>query len=174
MWRVSLYWRSVADLRNYLKEQLPDYMAPSVFMPLERLPLTSNGKIDRRALPAPSRDSVVRTMEYVAPRDEVEEEVARIWSEVLGVQKVGVNDDFFELGGHSLLATQVVSRIRSAFRIELPLRTLFEETTVGALAAAISHVQIEQQEREDAELLDQLEQYSEDEVQAMLSEMSMS
>ena len=165
---------SVADLRNYLKEQLPDYMVPSVFMPLERLPLTSNGKIDRRALPAPSRDSVVRTMEYVAPRDEVEEEVARIWSEVLGVQKVGVNDDFFELGGHSLLATQVVSRIRSAFRIELPLRTLFEETTVGALAAAISHVQIEQQEREDAELLDQLEQYSEDEVQAMLSEMSMS
>src|SRR6185503_9442831 len=165
---------SVADLRNYLKEQLPDYMVPSVFMPLERLPLTSNGKIDRRALPAPSRDSVVRTMEYVAPRDEVEEEVARIWSEVLGVQKVGVHDDFFELGGHSLLATQVVSRIRGAFRIELPLRTLFEETTVGTLAAAISHVQIEQQEREDAELLDQLEQYSEDEVQAMLSEMSMS
>jgi len=153
---------------------LPDYMVPSVFMPLERLPLTSNGKIDRRALPAPSRDSVARTMEYVAPRDEVEEEVARIWSEVLGVQKVGVNDDFFELGGHSLLATQVVSRIRGAFRIELPLRTLFEETTVGTLAAAISHVQIEQQEREDAKLLDQLEQYSEDEVQAMLSEMSMS
>jgi amino acid adenylation domain-containing protein/FkbM family methyltransferase len=164
---------NIAELRSYLKERLPDYMVPSVFMPMEQLPLTPNGKIDRRALPAPSRDELVRVMDYVAPRDEVEEELARIWGEVLRVEKVGVNDDFFELGGHSLLATQVVSRIRSAFEIELPLRTLFEEQTIASLAAAISQMQFEEQAREDAKLLDQLEQFSEEEVQAMLSEMSI-
>ena len=93
------------ELRSYLKEQLPDYMVPSVFMPLSRLPLTTNGRIARRELPAPSRDALVRVRAYAAPRDEVEAEVARIWSEVLGIEKAGVNDDFFELGGHSLLAT---------------------------------------------------------------------
>jgi amino acid adenylation domain-containing protein/FkbM family methyltransferase len=159
------------ELRTYLQEQLPDYMVPSMFMPLSQLPLTANGKIDRRALPAPSRDTLVRVRDYVAPRDEVEAEVARIWSEVLGVEKAGVNDDFFELGGHSLLATQVVSRIRKSFQIEFPLRTLFEQTTIASLAAAIGQMQFEEEERADAELLVQLEQFSEEEVQAMLSGM---
>jgi amino acid adenylation domain-containing protein/FkbM family methyltransferase len=164
---------NLTDLRSYLKEQLPDYMIPSVFMPLERLPQTPNGKIDRRALPTPGHDEFVRVMDYVAPRDLNEEELARIWSEVLGVEKIGVDDDFFELGGHSLLATQVVSRIRRAFQIELPLKTLFEQTTVATLSNAIAQMQREEQEHQDAELLDQLEQISEAEVQAMLNEMSI-
>jgi acyl carrier protein len=99
--------------------------------------------------------------------------VARIWAEVLGIAKAGVNDDFFELGGHSLLATQVVSRIRKSFQIELPLRTLFEQTTLASLATAIGQMQFAEQERADAELLAQLEQYSEEEVQAMLSAMAI-
>jgi len=162
------------ELRGYLKEQLPDYMVPSVFMPLARLPLTANGKIDRRALPAPSREALVRVREYVAPRDEVEAEVAQIWSEVLGIEKAGVTDDFFELGGHSLLATQVVSRIRKSFEIEVPLRMLFEQTTIATLSTAIAQMQRDEEERADAELLAQLEQFSEAQVQTMLTEMSIS
>ena len=103
---------------------------------LEALPLTSNGKVDRKALPAPD-GALVATAEYVAPRTATEQRLASVWSEVLRVERVGIHDNFFALGGHSLLATQVVARIRSAFGVELPLRALFEAPTLEALARAI-------------------------------------
>jgi len=128
---------TVSDLHSYVKERLPEYMVPSAFVLLERLPLTSNGKIDRRALPAPSGLRPEFTHEYVAPRTVIELEVAKIWTTVLGVERVGIHDNFFELGGHSLLATQVVTRLRDTLKSELPLRHIFEYPTVQALATTI-------------------------------------
>jgi len=122
-------------LREYLKERLPDYMMPSAFVVLDKLPLNANGKIDRRSLPAPEEVSSARA--YVPPSSATEKVVAGIWEEVLQVKQVGVQDDFFKLGGHSLLATQVVSRVREHFKVEVSLRTLFEKPTVSALAEAV-------------------------------------
>jgi amino acid adenylation domain-containing protein/non-ribosomal peptide synthase protein (TIGR01720 family) len=124
------------SLRAFLKERLPEHMAPSAFVHLETLPLTRNGKVDRKALPTPdARPSLTR--ELVAPRDTVEHTLASIWAEVLRLERVGIHDNFFELGGHSLLATQAISRIRSAFGVELPLRDLFDAPTVAALGARV-------------------------------------
>jgi acyl carrier protein len=122
-------------LREYLKERLPDYMMPSAFVVLDKLPLNANGKIDRQSLPAPEDLSSARA--YVPPGSATEKVVAGIWEEVLQVKQVGVQDDFFKLGGHSLLATQVVSRVREHFKVEVSLRTLFEKPTVSALAEAV-------------------------------------
>jgi non-ribosomal peptide synthetase component F/acyl carrier protein len=123
-------------LRNYLRERLPHYMVPSAYVVLESLPLTANGKVDRRALPAPEQGSLALA-EYVAPRTQIEELLCELWAGVLKVARVSVVDNFFELGGHSLLATQLVSRIRETFQIDLPLRRLFESPTVSALADAL-------------------------------------
>jgi acyl carrier protein len=124
-------------LRDYLRQQLPAYMVPSLFMPLAALPLTINGKIDRKALPACSVDRPELGQAYVAPRSEVESALASIVAEVLGIARVGVHDDFFALGGHSLLATQVVSRIRSKLAVTLPLRELFQAPTVAQIAPLV-------------------------------------
>ncbi|MBW4500877.1 MAG: amino acid adenylation domain-containing protein [Scytonema hyalinum WJT4-NPBG1] len=128
------------EMRRFLAEKLPRYMVPSAFVMLEMLPLTPNGKVDRRALRAP--DIAKRQIEaaFVAPHDPVEEVVAGIWVQVLGVEQVGIYDNFFDLGGHSLLATQVLSRIRHTFQIDLPLRRLFELPTVAGLAKSIQEV----------------------------------
>jgi len=130
-----------AALRSKLAQSLPEYMLPSAFVPLERFPLTPNGKIDRKALPAP--DTTRSEVGYLAPRNPAEEQLAHIWAEVLKRDKVGAHDNFFELGGHSLLATQVVSRIRQAFDAELPLRTLFQTPTIADLAEQIQTLQHE-------------------------------
>ncbi|HVF48580.1 MAG TPA: amino acid adenylation domain-containing protein, partial [Pyrinomonadaceae bacterium] len=127
----------VDELRTHLRESLPAYMVPSAFVTLAEFPLTANGKIDRRALPAPGASVEERPETYVAPRNAVEEALARIVSEVLGVEHVGVCDNFFELGGHSLLATQVVSRVREAFQLNLPLRQFFETPVIAELAVWI-------------------------------------
>jgi acyl carrier protein len=113
-------------------------MIPAAFVSLDKLPLSPNGKVDRKALPAPERGTDEGTTSKIAPRNPIEEVVASIWSEVLQCQQLGVHQDFFELGGHSLLATQVVSRVRQAFRIELPLRVLFEAPTIASLAQRVA------------------------------------
>ncbi len=137
-----------SELCRFLKKKLPDYMVPSAFVSLEAMPLTPNGKIDRRALPVPDQGSRSELEGiFVAPRTPVEEEMARIWAEVLGIKQIGVHDNFFELGGHSLLATQLISRLREAFQVELPLRDLFEAPTVADQTLAIEKSQVKQKDR---------------------------
>ncbi|WP_141333042.1 non-ribosomal peptide synthetase, partial [Myxococcus sp. AB025B] len=123
-----------AALRAFLKQRLPEFMLPSFLIPLAAFPLTANAKLDRKALPAPD---TLASSTFVAPRNPTEELLAAIWADVLRLDKVSVADDFFELGGHSLLATQVVSRVRRAFEVELPLRALFEASSISALATRI-------------------------------------
>ncbi len=127
-------------LRQFLQHKLPGYMIPKTLAVLESLPLTPNGKVDRAVLLKIDAQTGDRPENYVAPRTEVEQVVARIWAQVLGKQQVSVCDNFFELGGHSLLATQLISRIRDAFQIELSVRNLFESPTAASLAKYIETV----------------------------------
>ena len=124
------------ELRLAVRERLPEYMVPSVFVPLERLPLSPNGKVDRGALPAPAAAARVRSAAYVAPRNPTEEVLAAIWGEVLGVARIGIHDDLFALGAHSLAAMRVAARLREAMGVELPLAVLFANATVASLARA--------------------------------------
>jgi amino acid adenylation domain-containing protein len=128
------------EVRKHLRQKLPEYMIPSVLVLVDALPLTPNGKIDRNALPAPDQNESETGQSYTAPRTPVERTVAGIWAEVLKIAKVGIHDNFFELGGHSLLATQVVSRMRNAFAIDLPLRLMFEAPTVAEIAANLTGI----------------------------------
>ncbi|MEP6743434.1 MAG: amino acid adenylation domain-containing protein, partial [bacterium] len=125
------------ELRAFLRRKLPDYMVPSAFVALESLPLTASGKVDRLALPVPDNNQLESRERYVAPRTPIEDVLATIWADTLGVARVGINDDFFALGGHSLLVARIVARVREAMRIELPMRTLFEASTVSALAREV-------------------------------------
>jgi amino acid adenylation domain-containing protein len=131
---------SGSALRSHLQGRLPDFMLPASFVILPALPLTPNGKLDRRALPVPKCDRPEFEEGYMAPRTLIEEVLAGIWAEVLGLERVGIHDNFFELGGHSLLVTRITSRARDAFGIELPLRRLFETTTLAELAAGIEEL----------------------------------
>jgi amino acid adenylation domain-containing protein len=124
----------VSVLRGFLKEKLPEYMIPSAFVFLDSLPLTANGKVDRQALPAPGPSRPDLETAFIEPRTPTEELLAKVWAELLRLEKVGIHDNFFELGGHSLLATQVTSRMRAVFGIEMPLRSLFEHPTIAGLA----------------------------------------
>jgi non-ribosomal peptide synthetase component F/acyl carrier protein len=125
------------DLRQHAREKLPEYMVPASIMLLDQIPLTSDGKVNRRALPEPQLGQRDTSEEFIAPRTPVEEVLAGIWSEVLGLERIGINDNFFHLGGHSLLATRVIARLRDAFGTPFPLRKIFEEPTVAALAEAL-------------------------------------
>ena len=160
---------SISELRDFLKEKLPDYMVPSAFVVLERLPLSPNGKVDRRALPAPKQYHL-SMKEFVAPRSAAEEVVAEIWSEVLRVELIGVRDNFFELGGHSLLATQVVSRVRKALQANLSLRSLFLMPTVEGMVNEVERVLGDPHVTEEIALtFKELNQLSEDEVKSILA-----
>ncbi|WP_344596106.1 amino acid adenylation domain-containing protein [Actinomadura vinacea] len=128
----------LSELRAFLRASLPDHMVPSVFTELAALPLTRNGKIDRAALPAPDESRLGSRARFVEPRTEVERVLAGIWAEVLGLARVGVEDDFFELGGHSLLATRMVSRIRDELGVEIPVGAIFDRPTVAANALAVT------------------------------------
>jgi amino acid adenylation domain-containing protein len=128
----------VGELRRELREKLPEYMVPSQFVRMEKLPLTANGKIDRRALPEPEAEATAAPA-YVEARTPVEEIVVGIWQEVLGLKRVGVYDNFFELGGHSLLATRIISRVRKSLAVDLPLRTIFESPTIAELSENIAN-----------------------------------
>jgi hypothetical protein len=126
-------------VRQFLRERLPEYMVPSAFVLLDALPLNPNGKVDRKALPAPDMTGLSSGEAYVAPRTPVEEILAGIWGRLLGVTRAGIHDDFFALGGHSLLATQLLSRLREALQVELPLRSLFDAPTLAGMAAAVEN-----------------------------------
>jgi len=158
-----------SEVREYLTRILPDYMVPSGYVWLEEMPVTSNGKLDRKALPETNGEVAARDKEYEAPRGLVEETLAGIWSEVLGVEKVSIHDNFFELGGHSLLLTQVASRIRATFSLDLPLRILFDTPNLKQLAVAIAAEQlIEADSTDTADLLEELQRLSSEEVREML------
>jgi amino acid adenylation domain-containing protein len=158
------------QLREFLKEKLPEYMLPASFMLLDELPLTATGKIDRNALPV-SEAGVEAEDSPLAPRTAVEEVLARIFAGVLSLERVGINDNFFEAGGHSLLATQVASRVREAFQMEMALRKIFEEPTVAGLAEALLEEEGERMRVErTAELLLKLSQLSDDEADSLLEE----
>ncbi|HWK51267.1 MAG TPA: phosphopantetheine-binding protein, partial [Steroidobacter sp.] len=141
-------------LQRALRERLPEYMVPSHWLLLERLPLNANGKVDRKALPAPAFGRLMST--YVAPRSELERTLADIWRDVLAAERVGVNDDFFQLGGHSLLATQIVSRAQFVLQRSVPLRAMFECRTVQELAEYIESLQGEVVTEHKASRLDEL------------------
>jgi amino acid adenylation domain-containing protein len=134
---------SPAELRTHLKERLPEYMVPSAFVTMDAMPLTANGKVDRRNLPEPGKVNEEPSGEAEGGRTPVEELLAGMWAQLLGAESVGVNKNFFELGGHSLLATQLVSKIKEAFQVELPLRIIFEAPTVAALAEAVEAARLE-------------------------------
>jgi len=122
------------DMRGFLKQKLPLYMIPSVLLQLDELPLSPNGKVDRKALPAPDGSRPELEKAYMPPRTPIEQTLVEIWREILRLERVGIHDNFFELGGHSLLATKVISRVRDALKIDLPLRILFEMPTIQGLA----------------------------------------
>ncbi|AFZ11265.1 amino acid adenylation domain protein [Crinalium epipsammum PCC 9333] len=131
-----------SELRQFLTEKLPEYMVPSAFVILEALPVTANGKIDRKALPAPNFSERELASSFVAPRTPIENLLAEIWRKVLGVTQIGIHDNFFALGGHSLLATQLIAKVREEFQVELPLRSLFQFPTIATLAEQISQPSI--------------------------------
>ena len=124
------------ELKAYLKERLPEYEVPGAYVVIERLPLTVNGKVDRAALPEPEA-AQGEAEKYAAPRTAVESLLSAIWAGVLGSGRIGIHDNFFELGGHSLLATRIVSRIREAFDVEMPLRSMFEAPTIAEMAERV-------------------------------------
>ncbi|MGH2510619.1 MAG: non-ribosomal peptide synthetase, partial [Ktedonobacteraceae bacterium] len=126
---------SSQELRSYLQKRLPSYMLPATFVPLDLLPLTPNGKLDRHAVPVPEQTRAL--VEYVAPRTDLEKQLSQIWAQVLGLERVGIQENFFELGGHSLIATQMIIRVRERLLVNLPLRRLFEAPTVAQFASVI-------------------------------------
>jgi len=155
------------DLRTYLASKLPDYMVPSALVQIDAVPLTKNGKVDNAALPSP--ESVATEKSHVAPRNDAEKQLVEIWREVLRIDNFGVEDNFFELGGHSLLATQVISRVRSAFHVQLPLRSLFDAPTVAGLAGEIGRTPQSSDDEELAKLLSELEGLSDEEAERLLA-----
>jgi amino acid adenylation domain-containing protein len=134
---------AIPHLRSWLRQKLPAYMVPAIFMLLPALPLTPNGKVDRRSLPVPETAQLNLENAFEAPRTPIEEVLATLWSQILSIKQIGVHDNFFELGGHSILATQLVSRICKVFRVELPVRCLFETPTIAGLANSIDKVRLQ-------------------------------
>jgi amino acid adenylation domain-containing protein len=159
---------SAAELRRGLRDRLPEYMVPSAFVTLEALPLTPNGKVDRNALPEPAWEGEAEKA-YVPPGTPVEEELVRIWAEILGIPtgRIGIHDNFFDLGGHSLLATQCLAHVRDRMGVELPLHSLFEAATLSALADAVVEKGLERSD--DAELEEMLGEMSAEELRRLLA-----
>lgn len=143
-------------------------MIPSLFVEMPALPLTPNGKIDRKALPPPEVTRLGAGVEYVAPETYAERVLCGIWSDVLGVELVGINDNFFELGGHSLLATRALTRIRDIFPVDLPLRSFFESATVSSLVKIMSQTSGDEILEETAQTFLEIEQLSDEEVKTIM------
>jgi acyl carrier protein len=165
---------AAGDLRRYIQERLPGYMIPSGIVLREALPMTANGKVNRQALPPVEGEQAAPEHEYVPPRNAVEQVLAGIWAEVLGREFVSVQDNFFELGGHSLMATQLISRIRGALHVLVPLRAVFEAPTIAALA---THMTDDAKEglivEKTAQLLLAVHQMSEEQAARLLSDHSV-
>jgi acyl carrier protein len=160
-----------SELRNFLKEKLPEYMLPAAFVMLDTLPLTPNGKVNRKGLPAPDQARPELKDIFVAPRTPLEEVLTGIWTKLLGVERVGIHDNFFELGGHSLSAVSLISQLRDSFRLELPLRSLFENPTVAdLLGAMIARETKPGQTDKIAQVIRRVESMSEEEVKKSLQE----
>lgn len=159
---------TAAQLKEFVASSLPEYFLPSAFVLLEELPRTISGKVDRRALPQPA-EVYARRGEFVAPRTPTEETLAALWAQALNVERVSVEDNFFELGGHSLLATQLLSRVRAALQVEVPLRALFSAPTVAGLALAVTELQAEQHGDEElSQLLAEIKGLSDTDLDAVL------
>ncbi|HYW19650.1 MAG TPA: amino acid adenylation domain-containing protein [Nodularia sp. (in: cyanobacteria)] len=154
------------ELRNFLRQTLPEYMIPSAYVFLKALPLTANGKIDRQSLPVPEQVKPELAATYVLPETEIEKALAEIWVEVLRLKKVSIYDNFFDLGGHSLLLTQVTSRLYNALGVELSLRQIFATPTIAELAVLVAEKQIEQM---DGKLLEQILAELEDSPESQLN-----
>jgi amino acid adenylation domain-containing protein len=149
---------AVSELRDFLSNDLPDYMLPATFVSLDRLPVSSSGKVDRSALPAPTEENILREEVFLGPRTPIEERVAAIVARLLGLERVGVNDNFFYLGGNSLFGTQVIARLRDAFNVEISLLKLFDHPTVADLACEVERL-----------LVARLDAMSEEEAQRLLA-----
>jgi amino acid adenylation domain-containing protein/thioester reductase-like protein len=132
---------SLSHLRSFLQQKLPEYMVPNSFVLMDTMPLTPNGKTDRRALPAPSQARAALEEKLVAPRSEIEAKLVKIWAQILGVEQLCIHDNFFELGGHSLLTAQLLSQVRETFQVELPLLSLFQNPTVAEFASLVVSAQ---------------------------------
>jgi acyl carrier protein len=161
---------TIGELHQYMKEKMPEYMAPSSFVVMDELPLTSNGKVNRTALPAQEQSSLELRADFMPARTEIERILTELWVEVLGVEPIGIHDNFFMLGGDSLLATRLVSKMRSILHVEIPLGIIFTAPTIAALAEHIeanSHPAQEDMEKISS-LLEELEQLSEDELKVMV------
>jgi amino acid adenylation domain-containing protein len=161
----------VGELRRFLKERLPDYMIPHDFVTLEAIPLTDTRKVDRKALPDPGTSRPELTTPYVAPGTPIEKELTKIWAEVLSTDEVGIDDDFFDLGGHSLSATRIISRVIATFKLQLPVRALFDSPTVAAMSIVISSKERRKASEEDLkQLLSEVESLSEKTSEELLAE----
>lgn len=175
--RAATETTDATEIRDALRQRLPDYMVPSAVVLLETMPLTHNGKIDRRALAATDRERTTRE-EFVAPRNSIERKLAEIWSELLGIEQVDVNDrfvvsihdHFFDLGGHSLMAVRMFSRVREAFGVELPLNLIFTSApTIAGLAQAIEQYMVETADVDEVvAMLKELDELSDEEIKALL------
>ena len=164
---------TVTDLRMYLHEKLAEYMIPSAFVRLDKIPLTTNGKVDRRALPQPEDKRPEISTCYAGPRNDSEYSVVQIWQEVLDVRPIGIHDNFFDLGGHSLAATRVVSRVFEQYQLAISLQSLFQAPTVAVMAAVIAGHQGKSLEASQlAAILDELESLSDAEARRLVSEIN--
>jgi len=143
---VAKPWLSptIDELRSFMREKLPEYMVPSIFVMLDELPLTANGKIDRKALPAPELTRPDLQAGYVPPSSNLEQRIAAIWQQILNIEKAGVHDNFFDLGGHSLLMAQVHNQLEQTFQKKLPLVKLLEHPTISSLAKYLSQKQTQE------------------------------
>lgn len=162
------------ELKSFLSDLLPESMVPSAFVVMDALPRTISGKVDRNLLPAPGHARSL-SRSFVAPRTPVEMELAAIWAEVLGIPEIGIRDNFFASGGHSLLATQLISRTRTAFGIDLPLRALFNKPTVEGLSLIVTQMQLEQENQQELEhLISEIAHLSAEDLQGALNKETRS
>ena len=156
-----------SSLKTALRKRLPEYMVPAFYVMLDQMPLTGNGKIDKKALPDPE-GATTATGQYVAPRNDTEEQLVAIWQEVLNREQIGIKDNFFDIGGHSLLATQIVSRIREQFNVELALSVLFEDPTVEGIALHLLEAELGGADEDDlAAMLAEIEGLSADDLEGL-------